>query len=291
MLCAILRSFQAGVGWVKPLDATVFEKTERVVRKLLSFQNIDVLYVAVNAERGNPLSEQIDNENKTPTMHALSRVFANEVVSGRLVLVAVHDWGKNPGSARAISHVIGMLPLHAEYVAVLSQELDLDEPLFSAAYGLARDNDLSVIGFLREHWNEKFQWQLPQNTGAIWNVFQLRRIGAFDPACDGTGETIRVHSPELGEIDAPVAGMEDFHAMLRMFREDPKGFSWGMIGGSSPLRWDVSFPEGSDRLKNHLTKVERQAVVMRTWVERIVPHLSWDMFTKKFLLRKIYIRI
>ena len=77
---------------------------------------------------------------------------------------------------------------------------------------------------------------------------------------------------KCGEVS--LAGMEDFHAMLRTLKSDPS-FRWGMIGTANPLKWNTDFPVGSERLSNHLKKVARQETVMKEYAKQIFPELSY----------------
>jgi len=124
---------------------------------------------------------------------------------------------------------------------------------------------------LRERWWERPQWNIAQNTAAIWNIKILEEIGGFAPECDGTGETINVS--DFGEV--PLAGMEDFHAILRAMKIRPD-LRWGMVSRESPLTWDVNFPAGSERERNHLIKIARQYQVMKIYASRIFPELSFE---------------
>lgn len=134
----------------------------------------------------------------------------------------------------------------------------------------AERHDLSVVGFLRQGWWEKPQWKVAQNTAALWDIEMLSAVNGFAPECNGTGRTVQ--TKEYGDV--PIAGMEDFHAMLRMLKQ----FSvlrWGMVGITEPLFWDTDFEPSSEREHNHLKKVARQYHVMQAWAQDVFPELSF----------------
>jgi len=147
----------------------------------------------------------------------------------------------------------------------------MDGFVIDNALRFAEERKLSMVGVLRQrHW-EKPQWRVPQNTACLWKISSLQNVGGFSPECNGTGRTIS--TPEFGEV--ALAGMEDFHAMLKMLRQDDD-LRWGMIGRANPLKWEVDFPHGSERERNHLIKVSRQYSVMKQWAIDVFPNLSFE---------------
>jgi len=274
----VTRSFQAGVGDnEKPFNTEEFERRVRLpIQRLLHCECVVLVIVMVNTEPGNPLAEIISEEGGlSPTERALRDSFPNEISSKRLIVRPCSDWGKNPGSAVAlnqgddVARECGMAT-----VLHWSPEIQLTDYHLHQLMMHAEQHQLMVTGLLRQRWWERAQWNVAQNTAALWNLHLLKQVGGFDPRCNGTGETINV--PEYGDV--PLAGMEDFHAMLRIMKLSPvDNFRWGMAGRSEPLIWDVNFPAGSSREKNHLIKVARQYAVMRQWAEEIYPELPFEV--------------
>ncbi len=112
-----------------------------------------------------------------------------------------------------------------------------------------------------------------QNDASAEDSFYFIPILNFITYSQNVTLTLQQHKYEFGEV--PVAGMEDFHAILKMLRQNDK-LRWGMIGRASPLKWDVDFSHGSEREKNHLIKVARQYAVMKEWAGDIFPNLSFE---------------
>lgn len=267
----VTRSFQAGTGGSgKKFDTDFFaERVAKPIKTLLRFPEvIKKIIVITNGERGNPLAENFISAAKTPTIRAIRETFVEEVAEGLIIPYLCCNWGKNPGSGTALNEGAEIAG-DVKWVLNWSPEIEMDGYLITRALLLAEQRNLSLVGFVREGWWEKPQWNVAQNTAAIWSLELLQNIGGFAPECNGAGETIYV--PEFGEI--PIAGMEDFHAMLRIMKTGH--LRWGMVGKENPLKWDINFPPGSEREKNHLTKVARQYEVMKIWASRIFPELSF----------------
>ncbi len=276
-ITVITRSFQAGTGGKdgKEFDGESFSRrVAHPIKQLLRDEILERIIVLVNGAPGNSLAERNDKNGEFPTVSALNDAFPKEVSLGRIVLVACTAWGYstplNEGLRIAREHEVAR-------VLIWSPEIEMDGYRVREALKHAEQRNLPVVGFLRQRWWERPQWNVCQNTAAVWEITHLFSVGGFDPRCDGTGQTISI--PDFGEV--PVAGLEDFHALLRMMKHDPD-FRWGMVGRASPLIWDTNFPKGSERERNHLAKIGRQYQVMRFWAEEIFPDVSFEQAMDRF---------
>lgn len=275
----IIRSYQAGAD-DNSFDVKFFE--DRLVKNIKNLLNypeiINSIVVVTNGEEGNPLAEKIIADNVTPTVKNLEKFFPQEVKAGIIVPFISKIWGKNPGSGDALNQGLEILKDKCKWVLMLSAEIEIDGYKIMSAINFARERDLSVVGFMRTLWWERPQWNVGQNTACLWNIDTLRDIGGFDKNCDGGDETVK--TPEYGEV--PLAGMEDFHAMIRLMGKYEDEFRWGMIGRFAPLKWNTQFEPGSERERNHQVKVARQYVVIRRYVEKTFPDIKFEEVMEKF---------
>ncbi len=275
VVTCIVRSFQAGTGENgKLFDEYLFEKkVQNPIRRLFQTTKtvIGDLIILVNTEIGNPLAEIIDSNGKTPTQIAFEKSFPNEITSGKIVVHLCKKWGDNPGSATALNTGLEIANNNnAKWVLIWSPEIDLDGDYVETALEYAKEKNLAVVGVLRErHW-ERPQWKVPQNTVALWNLKTLLSVKGFSESCNGVGK--KVLTKEFGEV--PLAGMEDFHAMLKLLSNDNDPFNWGVIGRKKPLKWNVDF--GGERERRHLEKVARQYAVMEAWANEIFPNIQFE---------------
>lgn len=268
----ITRSFQPGAD-ANTFDVGRFDtKVASPIESLLAFPIVDKVIVISNGESGNKFAECMVEAGKTPTVLALERRFFKQISDGRIVAHICKSWGPNPGSATALNEGAEVAKQDgAKWILNWSSEIQIDGCRIKAALDFAEEKGLTVVGFLRERWSEKEQWKVVQNTAALWHLESLMDIDGFSRECNGTGQTLHIDS--FGQV--PVAGMEDFHAMLRLFKENPD-FRWGMVGRANPLRWDTNFEPGSQRLKCHTKKVARQYQVMKIYAKRIFPNSTFD---------------
>lgn len=281
-VAVVARSFQAGSGvGGKEFDKEAFaKKVAKPIRDLLGYKNVGTIIVLTNGQSGHKLAEIVTND-KTPTILALEETFSEEIENGRLLPYVCANWGNNPGSGEALNQGAKLAQeMGYEWCLNWSPEIEMDGFFIHEALIWAEQRELSVIGALRQSWWEKPQWKVAQNTAALWRLDALLSVEGFSPECNGTGET--VNTPEFGEV--PLAGMEDFHAMLRIMKADPK-FRWGMIKRPTPLSWDTNFEPDSEREQNHLKKVARQYLVMQTYVKKVFPDKSFNKVMDEFFAR------
>ena len=276
----VARSFQAGTGGNgKIFNADQFgQKVARPIRTLLRFPEvIQSIIVVTNGEKGNRLAENYIADGVTPTIQALQDTFPEEVKNGLIIPHVCTDWGANPGSGNALNDGWKIADNNnSEWVMNWSPDIIMDGYRIYSALEFAIAHNLDLIGFLRELWWERPQWNVAQNTANIWKTELLVEVNGFASECNGTGETIEVE----GFGETPVAGMEDFHTMLRILKGNPN-FRWGMVGVSDPLKWSVNFEPGSEREFNHLRKVARQYQVMQVYVKRVFPELTFQEVMNK----------
>lgn len=275
----MIRSFQSGAD-EDSFDFKFFE--DRLVKNIKNLLNypeiINKIIVITNGEEGNPLAEKIIGDNLTPTVKNLKKVFPQEVESGLIVPFISMSWGNNPGSGDALNQGLKTIDDECKWILMLSAEMDIDGYKIMSAINFARERDLSVVGFMRNLWWERPQWNVGQNTACLWNINTIRDAGGFDKNCDKGEE--KVKTAEYGEV--PLAGMEDFHAMLRLMNKYGDEFRWGMIGRFAPLKWNTQFEPGSERERNHQIKVARQYIVIRRYVEKIFPDMKFEEVMEKF---------
>jgi hypothetical protein len=278
----ITRSFQARAGKDgKKFNEKFFaKKVAKPIEKLIHYKNVKKIIVVINGQPGNRLAE-IVTDNKCPTLSYLWKYFPKEAEKGIIHPHICTNWGDNPGSATALNEGMKIAKQDgAEWLLNWSPEIEMDGFLIHEAFLLAEQRSLDVVGALRESWWERPQWAVAQNTSALWHVETLSKIGGFDRECNGTGET--VYTPKHGDV--PLAGMEDFHAMLRLIRDTPD-FRWGMVKRTEPLKWNTDFEPGSEREKNHLIKIERQYAVMQAYARQIFPGISFKKIMDIFFAR------
>ncbi len=280
----VTRSFQAGAAGFegKSFDMSQFQKkVAEPINVLLRFPEVvGNIVVTTNGEAGNKLAEIIGPDGKTPTVRAFEEVFPSEVSSGKIILRVCADWGKNPGSGNALNEGIALAT--GQWVMCWSPEIEMDGYKIISALNLADEKKLMLVGFMRKRWWEKPQWNVVQNTACLWRTDAIKDIGGFAPECNGTGETVQ--TAEYGAV--PLAGMEDFHAMLRLMGKYGDDFRWGLVGRKDPLHWDTDFPPGSEREENHLKKVARQYLVMKAYAGKIFAGVSFEnLMDKLFSLR------
>jgi hypothetical protein len=286
-LVVVTRKLQMGAS----VDTFDWEKF--VLGAVGPFQSIlksdDVDHMVVETCGEGPYAEVMVN-GKTPTMLALEGFFKDEIESGRLIPRVCMDWGRNAGSATALNDGLKIArDLGAELVMNWSPEFGVTPEHIILALSHMKQHHLDVCGMLRMRWWSKPQWIVPQNTGAIWNV-EMLKIGdmdGFSRVCNGDGKTT-VKIDAFGEV--PLAGMEDFEAILRLFssayekgKELPR---LGMICRSDPIFWDLTLKKpGTPEYDDQLKKVLRQFEVMKAYAARISPGKHFDVIFEEIMMR------
>jgi len=278
-VAVVARSFQAGTGENgKPFDGELFERlVAEPIDRLLRAEVVQNIIVVVNCEPGNKLAE-LPGRGIPPTVKALFDRFTKKYGS-KITPSICTDWGPNPGSGIALNQGLEMAKQkNMEWVLNWSPEIEMDGSRIELGIVHAEKHNLSIVGFLRQGYWERPQWQVPQNTASLWNVNMLSAVKGFAKECNGTGRTVK--TAEYGDV--PLAGMEDFHAILRMLKQFPN-LRWGMVGRAEPLFWDTDFQ--GERLATHLKKVARQYQVMQIWVQDIFPELSFNQVMNRLFAR------
>ncbi|HLC44951.1 MAG TPA: hypothetical protein VJK50_03865 [Patescibacteria group bacterium] len=288
------RIWQRGAG----VDNEIFnwskfdEVHAKPIRHLLRQEVVSGIVVAVNGEVGNPMAELQDKNKMTPTMLAFAGAFPDEIKQGKLIVRLCEQWGPNPGSASALNlgAQVAREEFEARWVMNWSPEFKLNVFKIFHALHFAESTGRSVVGVLRQYWWQKTQWNVPQNTACLWDLAMLLGVNGFSEQCNGIAEdTIPTFVPQLGEmVDAPVAGMEDYHAMLRMMEADPNDddpkFKWGMIGVEDPSEWVVAHDDPK-AMRDHYIKMARQEKVMEVWAQRVFPkcptHETLELFFRR----------
>lgn len=286
------RSFQAGAGLTKKFDHGQFLKNVVPPIKKLIRMGFTVI-VVVCGDQSTRFAEAVDENGETPTTRALKSEFPLETTydaceenDWRSPLLITHvvteGWGLNAGSGEALNQGWQVaIENGCEYFAPFSSEMTLDETLIAEGLELITEQKLSVVGFYREHWQEKRQWQVPQNTLCVWDLQQLAAVNGFQAVCNGTGETITTED----RGDVLLAGMEDFYTAL-LIMQNSEDFAWAMVGAENPLPWDTNFEPGSTRETDHLNKVARQGYVMLAWAQKVYPLQDPETTINQFFARQ-----
>lgn len=266
----IVRSFQRGAN-NESFDKNMFDAAVKSsISNVISSRHVHTLVVVTPGD-GGKFSEVV-TDDQTPTGAAIKAAFPTDVKSGRIIThVMKKDWGHNPGSTTALNEGLDIVARRGlPYVLCWSPELRATTAHVSRLLTYMKKHDVAVCGLTRQRWWERAQqWGTFQNTGALWSVQRLKAIDGFDVSCDGDGVT--TVQTEYGP--APLAGMEDFHAFLRMLVTFGKEVRWGQICRRDPIEWRRShIKPGSERFGEFMTKISRQAYVMEAYAKRVFPN-------------------
>lgn len=262
-----MRTFQVGTGAEgKEFDWQYFSKIVACqINDLFKLKTIEGIVVVINGDQQNSLTEVIGNDGKTPSVRAMEKTFSEEIANGKIFVQLCRNWGYSSALNEGVK--IARDKFNAELILTLSPEMEVSGLELDNAIEFMAKKKLSVLGFQREG------WQVPRNTIALWEFDALEKIGGFSLKCDDIGKTVLI--PKFGEV--PLAGMEDFYAILRMLKILPN-FRWGMIGNL--LKWNVNFPKGSEREYRHLMKIARQETVMQEYAKWVFSDLSYKQVMK-----------
>ena len=263
-LTVISRLFQAGAT-AASYDVATFARAAKAFRKILVSDEVERLIVITNTELGSKLAEKVDAEGLAPTTLAVRSEFASE--GERVVAIQYDEWGKNPGSAMAVTYGCKEAIRRGTSGLIMpwSSELSVSPAQIARAIAFMESRNLDVVGFHREGWFHKLQHKVFQNTGAIYRLGALTKNGFFSADCDGNaGRAIEVSGFGL----VPLAGMDDFHFLLRALKNQGT-VRWGMVCRDAPLPWNVNFEPGSQRALQHAQKVARQEAVMYQYITDI----------------------
>ncbi len=274
-LAIVLRSFQTGADELS-FNKSYFEiNVADRIKNVLGSECVKKIIIISNGDPDSEHSEKVNDQGLTPTYNAVIQHFKQEVDNQIIICHICRSWGLNPGSATALNEGIKIAEdNNFTWVMCWSPELILDKGKIEKGLFLANEMNLDALGFLRERWWEKTQWNMIQNTGAIWKIETLKKIGLFDKICNGTGETVTIDKSVNNTGKALLAGMEDFHALLKIYSACPE-FKWCMAGVSDPLKWDTDFSDSNSRKQRFEIKVARQFQVMKEYVNRMFPDRSF----------------
>ncbi len=251
------------------------------IEQVLASPYVRHVYVAINGESGSKLAEIADRNGSTPTSRLVSETFSSD----RVTPIVCPNWGLNPGSCGAINQVIKKITgdsNQTQWLLVLSKEIQVNPMIIGEMVRTSDLYHLAACGCFRQnHW-ERYQWGVAQNTICLWDWKTVEECGGFDTRCDGSaGDTISVDGNEV-----LIAGMDDFHLMLRIQKRYGKQWRWGMVMTSDPLYWDVSAKNATE-LHNHNMKVLRQEKVMHHYLQEVFPELDWRTVMNQFFSRRI----
>lgn len=271
----VTRTFQPGTGpGGKDFDSDYFSKrVKKPIENLLQFDEaVKRVVVVVNGEEQSKLGEIPDENGYTPSIYALKEAFSEAIDNGRMIIKLCKNWGPNPGSAVALNEGLELVKAQGDTSWVLnwSPEIEMDGYRVREALKHAEQRGLNVVGILRERYWERVQWQLPQNTACLWDIETLEAVDGFDSWCNNTGRTVCLD--EHGEVS--IAGMEDFHALLRIMKREDLELRWGMVGHRNPMVWHTDFEQNSSRRRRHLEKVARQKEVIDVYCTEVFEGLN-----------------
>lgn len=277
----VTRLFQAGAN-TESFKQEVFDKAAQAIRRLLTSSEVEGVVIVTNIEAGNKLAEIVDGEGLAPTTRAAHKAFASE--GERVTVVQCEDWGRNPGSAHAVTVGCQEAIRHfgSDHIMAWSSELAVGPSQLARALAFMESRRLDIVGFHREGWYDGLQYHVFQNTGAIYRRDVLEQNNFFSKDCDGT-EGRMIETPEYGPV--LLAGMDDFHFLLRHLRQ-AEAVRWGMICRNQPLAWNTDFEPGSERERNHLQKVARQSAVMYAYIADIFG--TQQLAEQKKILARIF---
>ncbi|MBU0597448.1 hypothetical protein KKF61_00450 [Patescibacteria group bacterium] len=280
----IIRTFKTGAGPRKkpPPDEHIRYRDQiaEAIKRIKDSVFVRHVYVVVNGDPDSPLAEIPYADGSTYTTRLIRQLFPHSNVR---TLVCT-EWGMNPGSDSALNQAIYTIKNsgdHPRWVLMLSKEIQMNELILHEAILLNDRHDLVVCGFFRQNWWERYQWQMVQNTAALWDFKTLIKFDGFDHRCNGTGETI-----EVDGINVPLAGMEDFHLLLRIQAVRGRSYRWGMVMKTEPLTWDLSRKNLAE-MTLHNIKVARQAAVMHRWADEIMPKSDWSTIMNLCFSRQV----
>lgn len=257
----VSRLFQVGAN-AQSYDYAKFTVATTAFRKILASDDVNRLIIVTNTEAGNKLAEVVDADGIAPTVYAVQNEFVSE--GDRVVAIQYDKWGRNPGSAMAVTYGCEEAVRQGETELIMpwSSELSVTPSQIARAIAFLESRGLDIVGFHRQGWFHKLQYHVFQNTGAIYRLKVLVDNECFSADCDGNGgRTIEV--PEFGAV--PLAGMDDFHFLLRALKS-AGSIRWGMVCREAPLPWNVNFEPGSQRALQHAQKVARQEAVMYQYI-------------------------
>jgi len=270
----VVRSFQAGKNSETFNSQRFIEGVARPIGRILASEHVSSVIVVTC---GEGVYAEMPTNGMLPTIVALEEYFKKEILAGRLIPHVCTSWGLNAGSATALNEGSRIALRHnAQFIMNWSPELSVTPDTIAQAFAHIERHSLDACGFLRSHWYMKLQWMVPQNTGAIWSARVVRNIGRFAEACNGDGQTT-VETEGFGE--APLAGMEDFEAILRLFKaalQSRQPFPrLGMVCRAQPCFWDLSRKETGE-YADKMKKIARQVSVMEAYAHHAFPDQPFE---------------
>lgn len=286
-IALITRTFQPNAT-IDTFDEKRFkEKFVKPLSKLLCKNKIvNKVIILTNIEDNNKYSEPLNEYGESSSLYHIKKHFNKEIKNGLIEIIQVEKWGENAGSGQALTEGAKYAEsIGYKYIMNWSCEIDLSFYEIFGAFEILKKNKHSVVGFTREKWWLKFQWNLPQNTACIWNLDHLKSVGYFNPYCDNNKETIK--NDLFGDI--PLQGMEDFYSLLNI-NKSIEGFSWGMYGIEKPLKWNCETDLNTELGKLNSRKIYRQEAVINHYIEQNYDKniKNEDILSALFSKMKIY---
>jgi len=104
-----------------------------------------------------------------------------------------------------------------------------------------------------------------------------QKHGLFDERCNGNDD----QTINAGGKDELLAGMEDYHFMLRVYKTDLDAFRWGMVRRRNPVYWSVAH-DNAEEMSRHMMKILCQETVIRAYARKQFPSHSFDRLMDDF---------
>ena len=141
---------------------------------------------------------------------------------------------------------------------------------------------LFAVGFLRKGYQKHPAQSILQNTGAIYPVDELLKIGGFPKKCNGAdGKTVLTEKSgrvRRAGMEAAWVLMEYYRRHREFLKKHPDTFFWAMISEeeSDLPKWNITFPDDPERTQMVEKMINRQDLVGREWGKILLPDLSYE---------------
>jgi len=257
--------------FIKEFKSNFFTPLNNLTKNAKNIKKIVVIFCGdQESEWAEKYNEDDENPASYSCLHQLigSPEYRKDwkINNIQIVPVICTNWGANAGSATALND--GLKEVETELVLIWSKEMPLLAHNVNEAISLVNQEDLVVVGFLREGWENKNAWNVPQNTAAIWNTSHLKSINGFSKICNGgLGDKVTLKSG----IAKDVAGMEDMEALMRLVIIN-SNYKYAMLGKKNPIKSSHGKEEYTEAEKTRNSeKTERQPLVLQKYFDRLDP--------------------
>lgn len=280
-IALITRTFQQNKN-IDNFNENIFiEKFYKPLKNMIESNLFNKVFILINTDKNNDYCEYTNN-GVSPSEFFIKKYFKEYIYM--IDIINVEDWGDNVGSSYALS--IAAKKAYNEnfnFIMNWSSEMIISKEKLYSTFDYIKNNDIDVIGFLRNHWWIKYQWSIAQNTAAIWNINSLKEVDFFSKQCDIIQK--KIISDTFG--DTPLLGMEDFHSMLQLIKI--KDFKWSMSCSNEPIFWNYKSDDPKLNFLNE-RKIFRQEQVILYYIESFFPEIDPYIFLETFFRKRIIIQ-